>query len=157
MTLAVTLLLGLTVGFALGALLAVWASRPDHQPLPPFPGPPQPRQTPATVVDLYRPVSHAIASQIYLAGVRDGVGQAISPESVPDHLHIGREPIAQGTRNLATVAGHAYAHGVTELRDALAKHTGIDDLVLLDQAVEIAFTRKTEQHEHSAAVPQKDS
>lgn len=156
MTPILCLLLGLLVGFVLGALFGTWAkptepeARPYEPPvfLDPVSAPRGSGGMAVTVVDELLPTAHAIALQLYVAGVQDGCGEKVPASAVRAHELRGAKPLRRISRNIALLAGRSYARGVLELRAALSRYSGLDD-ILLDQAVSVALARSTAEDERS--------
>jgi len=104
---------------------------------------PPPSRRAAGVMERYRPVSEALAAQVYLEGVAAARGsRELSPLAVERALDAGERPIADAAEKFGRVASAAYAEGVNELRDALAREAALDiDPVTLDTAACIALDR----------------
>lgn len=138
------LLLGLLLGFVLGAAFGVW-SRSGEQTSALSKVPKQPRPpSPTTVLDAYRPSAAAIAEQLYVCGLQRGTGRKVSPTDYEAVVEAAGEDLQVGVDVIAQIAGVAYVDGARELRAALSQHSGIDDGAL-DEAVAVALARKARE------------
>ena len=142
----VEIVIAFLVGFAVAsaaAFVAVWGDT----------GPCIPIKEPETKPELdlfgeeiesatalrYKPTVLAIAENVYLSGVEEGIGGRLAPEGVAAYLGRGRATCESAARDMGRTVSCAYADGVEELRDGIARHTGIDDQETLDRAVRAAF------------------
>jgi hypothetical protein len=134
MIVAFALLVGLAVGFACGQILLLWSEQVGTEVQQPEPI----RPAGVGIVDRFRSTATDVARRAFLGGVSATCGGLPPRPSLMLHFERGADNLDASTAEISRLAAHAYVEGARELRDALARCSGIDDGAL-DQAVAIAL------------------